>query len=214
MFRDRVDAGSQLAEKLKGRALHDPLVLAIPRGGVVVGSVLARLLGADLDVVLSRKLRAPGNPEYAIGAISEDGTVYLDAHVQSMASELEEYLQDEIRLQQLEIERRRRLIRELRPPVAVAGRTAIVTDDGIATGSTMIAALKVLRAQRPLELLVAVPVASPDRLEQVKQWSDEAICLLVTDEFWSIGQFYGDFSQVGDREMLRILAEAPTAAPS
>jgi putative phosphoribosyl transferase len=147
MFRNREDAAHQLAKKLKGRALRDPLVLAIPRGGVVTGVILAQDLGADLDVVLSRKLRAPGNPEFAIGAISENGQVYLNPDVGDMADLIEEYLAEEKAHQLAEIARRKKLFRAARPEAPVSGRSVIVTDDGIATGSTMIAALQGLKGQ-------------------------------------------------------------------
>ncbi len=205
MFRDRADAARQLAGRLKGRELHDPLVLAIPRGGVVTGAVLARELGAELDVVLSRKLRAPGQPELAIGAISEDGRVYLNHHAQAFLDRIEEYLAQERRHQLAEIARRKKLFRAVRPQASVAGRSVIVTDDGIATGSTMIAALQAVKAQHPREVIVAVPVASPDRLEEVRRWCDDVVCLLSPAEFWAIGQFYADFSQVEDEQAIELL---------
>lgn len=214
MFRNREDAARQLAAKLKDRKLHDPLVLAIPRGGVVTGAVLARELGADLDVVLSRKLRAPYQPELAIGAITEDGQVYLNHHAREFLDQLEEYLADERRHQLAEIARRKKLFRGVRPQAPVTGRSVIVTDDGIATGSTMIAALQAVRPQHPREVIVAVPVASPDRLEEVRRWCDDVVCLLSPKIFWAIGQFYEDFSQVEDDEVVRLLREfAPTAPP-
>ena len=205
MFRDREDAARQLAERLKGRDWHDPLVLAIPRGGVVTGAVLARELGAELDVVLSRKLRTPGQPELAIGAISEDGRVYLNHHAQAFLDLTKDYLADERRHQLGEIARRKKLFRGVRPQASVAGRSVIVTDDGIATGSTMIAALQAVKAQNPREVIVAVPVASPDRLEEVRRWCDDVVCLLSPEEFWAIGQFYADFSQVEDEQAIELL---------
>jgi predicted phosphoribosyltransferase len=213
MFRDREDAARQLTAMLKGRIVHDPLVLAIPRGGVVTGAVLARELGADLDVVLSRKLRAPNQPELALGAISEDGRVYLNHHAKAFLELIgQEYLTAESRHQLAEIARRRKLFRAVRPRAPVAGRSVIVTDDGIATGATMIAALQTVRAQDPRELIVAVPVASPDRLEQVRRWCDDVVCLLSPEEFWAIGQFYLDFTQVEDGEALQLLREFSPAA--
>lgn len=205
MFRDREDAARQLAQQLRGRAMHEPLVLAIPRGGVVTGAVLAGELGAELDVVLSRKLRAPGQPELAIGAITEDGQVYLNHHSREFLEILQDYLAEERRYQLEEIERRRKLFRAARPQARVAGRTVIVTDDGIATGSTMIAALQAIRTQNPRELIVAVPVASPDRLEEVRRWCDEVVCLLAPEDFWAVGQFYVNFWQVEDEEVLELL---------
>jgi predicted phosphoribosyltransferase len=212
MFRDREDTAYRLADKLKGRELHDPLVLAIPRGGVVTGAVLARELGAELDVVLARKLRAPLQPELAIGAVSEDGQVYLDPRAREVLDLEEGYLAEELRHQVQEMERRKQLFRAVRPKAAVAGRSVIVTDDGIATGSTMIAALQAVRPQGPRELIAAAPVASPDRLEQVRRWCDDTACLLTPEEFWAIGQFYEDFSPVEDEEAVRLLREFAPAA--
>jgi predicted phosphoribosyltransferase len=205
MFRDREDAGRQLARRLKRRVLHDPLVLAIPRGGVVTGAVLACELGADLDVVLSRKLRAPDNPELALGAIGEDGQVYRDSRIVELFDPVDDYLAREREHQVAEIARRQALLREGRPPAPLVGRSVIVTDDGIATGSTMIAALRVARPQKPRELIVAVPVASPDRLESIRECCDEVICLLAPEEFWAVGQFYEDFRAVEDEQVVEIL---------
>ncbi len=212
MFLNREDAARQLAEKLKGRALHDPLVLAIPRGGVVTGAVLARELGAELDVVLSRKLRAPSQPELAVGAVSEEGQVYLNPDVEELVEGKGAYLAEERRHQLAEIARRKKLFRSARPQAPVAGRSVIVTDDGIATGATMIAALQAVRALGPRELIVAVPVASPERLAEARLWCDDAVCLLCTEDFWAVGQFYEDFDQVEDEEALEMIRRAVPAA--
>jgi predicted phosphoribosyltransferase len=214
MFRNREDAARQLAQRLKGRDLQDPLVLAIPRGGVVTGAVLARELGADLDVVLSRKLRAPMQPELAVGAISESGRVYLEPRVREVLDLNDEYLVKERQHQLSEIARRKKLFRAVRPEAPVAGRSVIVTDDGIATGSTMIAALQTLETQNPSEVIVAVPVAPPDRLDLVRRWCDDVVCLLAPEEFWAIGQFYQDFEQVEDDEVVKLLREfSPAGLP-
>jgi predicted phosphoribosyltransferase len=211
MFRDRVEAARLLAQRLMGRPFRNPLVLAIPRGGVATGAVLARALGAELDVVLSRKLRAPDQPELAVGAIGEDGQVYLNHHAREVLNLTDEYMAAE-RLHQLgEIARRKALIRAVRPPAPVAGRSVIVTDDGIATGSTMVAALEVARAQDPHELILAVPVAPPDRLTEVRHHCDEAVCLLTPADFFAIGQFYEDFTPVEDAEVVDLLRAAGTA---
>jgi predicted phosphoribosyltransferase len=212
MFCNREDAARQLADRLKGRELCDPLILAIPRGGVVTGAVLARELGADLDVVLSRKLRAPGQPELAIGAVSENGQVYLNHHGQEFVDLMKAYLAHERRFQLDEIARRKRLYRGVQPQAPVTGRSVIITDDGIATGSTMIAALQAIKTQSPREVLVAVPVASPIRLAEVGRWCDEVICLLAPEGFWAISQFYKNFTQAEDQEVLQILGEFVPAA--
>lgn len=205
MFRDREDAAHQLAERLEGRSWHRPLVLAIPRGGVVVGAVLAARLGAELDVVLSRKLHAPCQPELALGAIAEDGLMYVNQYAQAYGEELKEYLAAEQRQQLAEIARRKGLIRDIRPPAECEGRSVIVTDDGIATGSTMIAALQTVRARHPKELVVAVPVAPPERLPEVRRWCDELICLYAPADFLAVGEFYEDFPQVADEEFAALL---------
>jgi predicted phosphoribosyltransferase len=211
-FRDREDAACQLADTLKGRELRDPVVLAIPRGGLVTGAVLARELDAELDVVLSRKLRAPEQPKLAIGAISEDGHVYLNHHAQAFLDLLEDHLAKERRHQLSEIARRKKLFRGVRPQVPLADRSVIVTDDGIATGSTMIAALQAVKAQNPYEVIVAVPVASPDRLEEVRRWCDDVVCLLSPEIFWAVGQFYEDFTPIEDEQVVDLLREfAPNA---
>ena len=193
MFRDREDAAHLLVQRLEGHPFHDPVVLAIPRGGVVIGAVLARELRAELDVVLSRKLRAPFQPELAIGAVAEDGQVYLEPGVREALELTDGYLSEEQRYQLVEIERRKKLFRKVRPPVTVKGRSAIVTDDGIATGSTMIAALETIRAQQPHELIVAVPVAPFGRLAEIRRRCDDVVCVLAPIDFWAIGQFYEEF---------------------
>lgn len=208
MFRDREDAGQQLAQELKKRAWRDPVVLAIPRGGLVIGAALAHGLPAELDVVLSRKLPAPDQPELAIGAVSEDGEVILN---RSLVERLEvdpDYITEETSRQLAEIRRRQKLYRQVRPPARLQGRSVIVTDDGIATGSTMIAALHAARLQNPAQLIVAVPVGSPDRLAEVGRHCDEVICLLAPEDFWAVGQFYYNFPQLSDEEAVAILGQA------
>jgi predicted phosphoribosyltransferase len=205
MFHNREDAGHALAAQLTTRPLRNPLVLGIPRGGVVIGAVLARDLDAELDVVLSRKLRAPHQPELALGAVSEDGRIHLNEYAQEIEDLPERYLAEERRFQMAEIARRRALFRGVRPQAVVHDRSVIVTDDGIATGSTMIAALHVIREENPCELIVAVPVGAPDRLDEVAQWCDELICLLRPERFWAVGQFYEEFGQIEDEEVVELL---------
>jgi putative phosphoribosyl transferase len=179
MYHDRSDGALSVVEQLKGRLFCDPLVLAIPRGGVVTGAVIAEGLGAELDVVLSRKLRAPDQPELAMGAIAEGGEVYLNSYGRALSEQLGEYLENEKRHQLSEIKRRKALFRAVRPAASMTGRSIIVVDDGIATGSTMIAALQAAKLQSPHEMIVAVPVASPDRLEEIRRWCDEVVCPFV-----------------------------------
>jgi len=205
MFRDREDAARQLALKLRQRPLQNPLVLAIPRGGVVLGAVLARELNADLDIVLARKLRAPGQPELAIGAVSESGEVYLSPDCPQIVDPMSAYLERERRHQCAEIARRKSLIRAIRPQAPVAGRSVIVTDDGIATGSTMIAALHSLRQQGPREVIVAVPIVARDQLSSLAKLCDEVVYLLAPRSFLAIGQFFHDFHQIEDDDVCEIL---------
>ena len=213
MFLNREDAGRELAARLKGRPLVNPLVLAIPRGGVVVGAALARELGAELDVALVRKIRAPDRPELAIGAIAEDGDVYLNAHGLEVARLQEYYLHDECRYQMREIARRRGKFRRVRPAAPVLGRSVILTDDGIATGSTMLAAVKLVRARQPHELIVAVPVAAPDSLEGIRPSADQVVCLLSPPELGAVGRFYRDFRPVDDAEAFGLLCAPAAAGP-
>jgi predicted phosphoribosyltransferase len=213
MFRNREDAGLQLARELKGRQLREPLVLAIPRGGVVVGAVLAGELGADLDVVLSQKLRAPHQPELAIGAISESGDVYLNEYAEDALAFNEDFLGEERRRRLAEIAWRTQVFRSVRPRAEIAGRSVIVTDDGIATGSTMIAALHSIQTQSPHEVIVAVPLSPPEPLEDIRQWCTEVVCLLEAPHFLAVAQFYEDFPAVEDEQAVALLRKygSPTA---
>jgi predicted phosphoribosyltransferase len=206
-FADRDEAGWMLVERLRGEALEKPLVLAIPRGGVEIGAVLARGLGAELDVVLSRKLRAPHQPELALGAVSESGEVYLNHFASAMTDAGDAYVEAERQRQLAEIERRRALIRAVRPQAPIAGRTVIVTDDGVATGATMIAALHTVRAAGARKIIVAVPVAAPDRIDALRPLCDRIVCLQEPEAFWAIGQFYRDFAQVEDERVLELLRD-------
>lgn len=207
MFKDREDAGRQLAARFDASELKDPLVLAIPRGGVVTGAALARALHAELDVVLARKLRAPYNPELAMGAIGEDGEEYLADFADTLRGFDDMYLARERAFQIDEIARRKERFRAVRPAAEIAGRSVLVTDDGVATGATMLAALHVIRAKRPYELIVAVPVAPPDTLETLARHCDRVECVLAPTWLGGISGFYWDFTQVEDDEALRLLRE-------
>ena len=167
LFADRRDAAERLAKALQPYSGRNPLILAIPRGALPMGKLLARQLGGELDVVLVRKLRAPGSPEYAIGSIDESGWVYLAAHARATGA-TDRYIEDEKREQLAVIRQRRERYTPGRGPVDVAGRVTIVVDDGLATGATMVAALHAVRARRPEVLVCAVPVASADSLELVR----------------------------------------------
>jgi predicted phosphoribosyltransferase len=214
VFRDRAEAGRELGNRLNQLSLVRPVVLGIPRGGVVTAAAVAEVLGAELDIVLSRKLRAPNQSELAIGALGEDGSVYHDRATQQMVSASQAYLAREIARQQEEIARRKAMFRAVRPEAELTGRSVIVTDDGIATGSTMLAALQTVRLQQPKELIVAVPVAPPDRLEPIRSHCDRLICLEAPQEFFSVGQFYLSFDQVSDEEACELLRKHGAASHS
>ncbi len=208
MFRDRADAATQLAAQFNGKSLYEPIVLAIPRGGVAIGAILAKHLSADLDVVLSRKLRAPNQPELAVGAIAEDGHAFVSESIARETNATPDYLAAEKEYQLAEIERRKKLFRKVRPAATLRGRTVIVTDDGIATGATMLAALQSIRAQVPREIILAVPVAAPGRLKPLTKWCDQVICLAQPSDFVSVGQFYTDFTQLEDEDVVELLTKS------
>jgi putative phosphoribosyl transferase len=207
IFNDREEAGWMLVERLRGETMEKPLVLAIPRGGVEIGAVLARGLGAELDVVLSRKLRAPHQPELALGAVSESGEVYLNHFASAMTDVGDAYVEAERKRQLGEIERRRTMYRAVRPQAPITGRSVILTDDGIATGATMIASLRTVRAAGAKEIVVAVPVGAPDRIDAIRPLCDRVVCLLEPEAFWAIGQFYRHFEQVPDERVVELLRE-------
>ena len=211
MFFNRIDAGQQLGRELKKRELHDPLILAIPRGGIVTGAAIAREVGAELDIVLAHKLRAPFQHELAIGAVGEDGKMYLNHQIAAATAISNEYLESERIRQVDEISRRQKLFRSARPQATMRDRSVILTDDGIATGSTMFAAIEIIKAQHPRELIIAVPVAPPTRLEALRRRCDELICLQAPANFMAVSQFYQQFDQVSDDEVVEMLREfAPT----
>jgi len=207
-FVDRRDAGRRLAAALaflKGR--RDLLVLAVPRGGVVVGAEVARALQAPLDVIIARKIGAPGNPELAIGAVAADGTTVLDEGLIGQLGVSAGYIESTTERERLEIERRLQAYRGDRPPPEVAGKTVVLTDDGVATGATTLAAIRSLRRHGPRSLILAVPVGPPDTINMLSREVDRAVVLATPELFWAVGAFYQVFDQTTDYEVSELLAE-------
>lgn len=213
MFADRLDAARQLAAALAHWRGRDPLVLAIPRGAVPMGIVLAQALEGTFDLVLVRKLRAPHSAEFAVGAVDETGWVHLAEYAREAGAD-SAYLAHETAEQLAVLRRRRAQYTPARASVDPAGRIVIVVDDGLATGATMVAALHAVRAHGPLRLICAVPVASAEGLDAVRPWADEVVCLQTPHLFDAVGQFYRDFRQVEDDEVIRLLAGHPMRQPT
>jgi putative phosphoribosyl transferase len=206
-FHDRVEAGRLLGHELEARGLRNAVVLGIPRGGVVVGREVAHAINAELDIVIARKLGAPGNPELAIGAISEDGRLFLDERLASQVGADSAYIEEERARQLREIARRAESYRKVRPKVSLRGRPAIVTDDGVATGATAQAALRAVRQEQPEVLILALPVGPPETLRRLALDADEVLCLRAPAFFAAVGQFYVAFDQTQDEELVQILQE-------
>ena len=210
MFNDRYDAGLQLANLLRHYKNRDGVVLAVPRGGVEVGYVVAKELGLPLEVVLSKKIGHPAHPEFAIGAVSLEGRVVTERPDVS-----KEYIEEET-------ERLRRLLRERykmyygdRKPVNMEDKIVIVVDDGIATGNTLLSTVELVRHHRPRWVVVAIPVAPPDSLRKLREADgvDEVVCVLSPRDFYAVGQFYEHFDQVEDEEVKRLLEEVWRSEP-
>ena len=212
LFRDRIEAGAALADKLGAYHGRDTLVVGLPRGGVTVAAEVARSLEAELDVAVARKLGAPGQEELAIGAVTADGTRFLNEDVIALLGVSEPYLEAVTKVQAAQARRREEWIRSLRPAAPVGGRTVILVDDGLATGATMRAAVRSLRNQRPARLIAAVPVGSREACAALKPEVDEVVCLHQPEVFGAIGFYYRHFEPVEDSEVRRLI-EAARATP-
>lgn len=212
IFDDRRDAGARLAEALASLRGTDAVILAIPRGGVIVAEVVAAELRLPLDVVVPRKVGAPGNPELGVGAVAP-GVRVLDRRMIERLRVSEEYLEAEIAAQEREIERRVERYRDGRPAVDVSGRVAVVVDDGVATGGTAIAALRWARAAGAARVVLAVPVAPLATVERLRREADEVVALETPEPFYAVGEWYRRFAQTSDDEVVRALAANGGAAP-
>lgn len=212
-FRDRMDAGLQLADALSSLRGQHPLILAIPRGGVPIGRIVADRLDGELDVVLVRKIGAPGNSEYAIGAIDEAGTIQRSVDAGLVGAD-DRYIEREAAEQLATIRARRQSYSLGHPSLDPAGRTVVVVDDGLATGATMRAALMAVRAQKPSRLICAIPVASPRGLQSIADVVDDLVYLSAPEHFRAVGQFYAQFPAVDDSEVVRLLMQPSSRSPA
>jgi len=213
IFGDRVDAGGRLAEKLRAYANRDDvIVLGIPRGGVPVAFEVATALHAPLDVFLSRKLGVPGQEELAFGAVATGGVRVLDQELIEAVGISKREIEEITHRVRTELERRERVFRGDRPPLNLEGKIAILIDDGIATGSSMRAAINALRQHKPARVVVAIPVAPLSTCHRLRTEVDELICVHMPESFYAIGQFYADFSQVADEEVTDLIHRAAQRA--
>ena len=204
-FRDRRDAGRQLASKLASYSEPNSVVLALPRGGVPVGYEVARALEAPLDIFLVRKLGVPGHEELAMGAVATGGVSLLNEDVVDALGIPQSIIERVAAREIEELNRRERLYRGGRPAPDIQGRTVIVVDDGLATGATMWAAIQALRLQRPARVVVAVPIASPEICEALRSEADDVVCAMTAEPFVAVGNWYEDFTQTTDDEVQRLL---------
>jgi putative phosphoribosyl transferase len=211
-FSDRTEAGSELAALLdQYKDRDDVVVLALPRGGVPVAYQVARLLKAPLDIFLVRKLGVPGHPELAMGAIATGAVRVLNEDVVNWYGIALSVIDQVARAEQAELERRERAYRDGRPPIPLEGRTVLLIDDGLATGSTMKAAVQAVRAHKPAQIVVAVPVGSPETCAEFTDLADDVVCARTPEPFSAVGLWYRDFSQTSDAEVRALLHERPTA---
>ncbi|MBI5147497.1 MAG: phosphoribosyltransferase [Thaumarchaeota archaeon] len=206
IFEDRTDAAYKLAKKMEWLKKEDPIILAIPRGGVVTGDVIAAELGVKLDVVVSKKIVAPYNPELAIGAVMHDGSYFPNEDITRMLNVPQNYIDSEIKRLMKEIDRRLMKFRGSKE-YHLEGRTVVLVDDGIATGATMLVAIYWVKKQKPKKLIIAVPVGPKDTIDRLNKVADDVIVLYVPVDFGAIGEFYRDFGQVEDFQVQEIMSK-------
>lgn len=212
LFKDQVSAGGKLAAQLQKFQGKNAIILAIPRGGVATGYGLAKKLNLPLDIIVTRKIGAPSNPELAIGAVGEtEGSLWLNKRLVQDLAVSQEYIKKEARLQKREIKRRERIYRQGKKPLSLKGKIVILVDDGLATGATMLAAVREIRNLNPEKVIVAVPVAPADTVEALKKEADEVICLQTPALFFSVGQWYQNFRQYSDEEVIKLIKDAQTS---
>jgi len=203
VFKNRVQAGQLLAEKLKYLKGEDVIVLAIPRGGVMVGAEIAKVLNCPLDIIVTKKIGAPGNPELAVGAMGSDGSIVWDKSLLARLSLSISDLAPQVQSAKLKVKSYSAKFKVKEKNLK--NKTVILTDDGIATGATVEAAIQVIKNQEPKRLIVAMPVAPPDSIKRLKKIVDEVVCLSTPALFWAVGQFYQEFEQVEDKEVIKML---------
>ncbi len=208
IFKDRRQAGEELAQKLEEYRGRDPLVLAVPRGGITVAEPVWAALGGEIDLIITRKIGAPYQPELAIGAVTGDGFVMLNEELVSRLNVDQEYINQAAEKEKNEIRRRLGKYRGSRPLPAIDGRLVILVDDGVATGYTLLAALRSLQEKKPSRLVLAVPVGPPDTFERLRGEVDDLVYLQAPESFAAVGQFYRHFEQVGDEEVKAVLEKA------
>ncbi len=207
-FKDRFDAAERLSKELeKYRNNKDAVILAIPRGGLQIGNVLAKRLNLRLDVVLTKKIGYPGNPEFAIGAVSLKGEV-IDKDFVKTGEVSQKYIGDEVKRIREKLKERYKMYAGKEKPVNLKDKIVIITDDGIATGKTMLATIDLIKKDKPKKIIVAIPVGPEDTIEMLKKYADEVICLYIPESFFAIGEFYRYFPQVEDEEAIKLLKEA------
>jgi putative phosphoribosyl transferase len=204
ILKNRVEAGKKLASAVKSVG-KDAIILAVPRGGVVVGFEVAQALGVPLDIIVTKKIGAPENPELAVGAVAEDGTFTLDEDLLRQIYVPKEYINAEVERQKQEIQRRLIRYRGNVHYPNLKNREVVVVDDGVATGSTLKAALRLLQSKGAKTVVVAVPVGPPDTIKELKKFADRVVVLFTPEPFYAIGQFYEDFSQTSDEEVIELL---------